>query len=116
MRNMDEQLTDYMFDLNGYLILEGAIDAADLAAMNRWIDNHWAYVEQPNDADGHARWIGRVETQNYGGQDGVNFQNIVDGGDVFEKLINHPAWIDLVRKYVAENNGLSIYENFLNVR
>lgn len=113
---MDEQLTDYMFDLNGYLILEGAIGPSDLLAMNQWIDDHWEYVTQPKDANGDSRWIGRVETQSYGGEDGVNFQNIVDGGDVFEKLIDYPSWIDLVKKYVAPNNGLSIYENFLNIR
>ncbi len=113
---MDEKLTDYLFDLNGYLILEGAIDTADLAAMNQWIDDHWDYVITPKDADGRSRWIGRIETQSYGGQDGVNFQNIVDGGTVFEKLIDYPAWIHLVRKYIAPNNGLSIHENFLNVR
>jgi ectoine hydroxylase-related dioxygenase (phytanoyl-CoA dioxygenase family) len=113
---MDEQLTDYLFDLNGYLILENAIATTDLAAMNQWVDDHWDYVITPKDADGRSRWIGRIETQSYGGQDGVNFQNIVDGGTVFEKLIDYPAWIHLVRKYIAPNNGLSIHENFLNVR
>ena len=113
---MDEKLTDYLFDLNGYLILEGAIDPADLVTMNNWIDDHWEYVEQPKDNKDNPRWIGRVETQNYGGEDGVNFQNIVDGGAVFEKLIDHPAWIHLIRKYIAPNNGLSIHENFLNIR
>ena len=113
---MDEKLTDYLFDLHGYLILENAIDQADLTAMNQWVDDHWEYVTHPKDKNDQSRWIGRVETQSYGGEDGVNFQNIVDGGDVFEKLIDYPAWIDLVKKYVAPNNGLSIYENFLNVR
>lgn len=113
---MDKKLTDYLFDLNGYLILENVVDLSDLSAMNQWVDDHWAYVEQPKDSEGNPRWIGRVETQNYGGEDGVNFQNIVDGGPVFEKLIDHPAWIHLVRKYIATNNGLAIHENFLNVR
>ena len=113
---MDAQLTDYMFDLNGYLILNGAIEAEDLTAMNGWVDDHMDYVRCPRETDGKSRWIGRVETQSYGGQDGVNFQNIVDGGTVFEKLIDYPAWIHLVRKYIAANNGLSIHENFLNIR
>lgn len=113
---MDEQLNDYLFDLNGYLILEGAIDPEDLAAMNQWVDDHWDYVTQPKTPEGQPRWIGRIETQSYGGDDGVNFQNIVDGGTVFEKLIDYPSWIDLVRKYIAPNNGLSIHENFLNIR
>jgi hypothetical protein len=113
---MDEKLMDYLFDLHGYLILEGAVDPADLVAMNGWVNDHWDYVDRPKDDAGNPRWIGRVETQSYGAEDGVNFQNIVDGGDVFERLIDYPPWIDLVRKYIAPNNGLSIHENFLNVR
>jgi len=113
---MDDKLTDYLFDLNGYLILEGAIGQEDLVEMNKWVDDHWDYVEQPKEGDGSSRWIGCVETQSYGNEDGVNFQNIVDGGVVFEKLIDYPAWIEMVKKYIAPNNGLSIHENFLNIR
>ena len=31
-------------------------------------------------------------------------------------MIDHPAWINLIRKYIHEVNGVSIHENFLNVR
>ncbi len=55
-----------------------------------------------------------------GAQDGINFQNIIEGGPIFEKLIDHPAWIDLVRHYIIVGNtalqGLRIDECFLNVR
>ena len=34
-----------------------------------------------------GRWIGYVELHSYGPDDGVNFQNIVEGGAVFERLI-----------------------------
>lgn len=114
----DAELVDYMFDLHGYLILEQALSAADLQAMNAWVDGHWAHVAHPEpDADGAARsWIGHVETHSYGLDDGVNFQNIVEGGPVFEGLIDHPAWHPLAAKYVNPVNGLSIHENFLNVR
>jgi hypothetical protein len=114
--NEDLRLQDYVFDLNGFIVLEQAVSPEDLRSMNAWVDDHQAYVEQPKNDDGTPRWIGRVETQSYGQEDGVNFQNIVDGGDVFERLIDHPEWIELVRKYIAPNNGLGIHENFLNVR
>jgi len=113
---VDEGLRDYLFDLNGYFVLEGAVQREDLAAMNEWVDEHWEFIDHPKGDDDTSRWIGRVETQSYGKEDGVNFQNIVDGGAMFEKLIDHPAWIDLVRKYIAANNGLAIHENFLTVR
>lgn len=116
---MDEKLNDYLFDLRGYLVLEAVIDLADLDEMNAWVDEHWAYVEQPwreENRDSGNRWIGHVETHRYGNHDGVNFQNIVEGGGVFERLIDHPGWVDLARKYINPINRLSIHENLLNVR
>lgn len=116
--NTDPALVDYMFDLHGYLILEQAIAKSDLEEMNQWIDDHWDSVKHPEaGADNVASsWIGNVETHSYGPDDGVNFQNIVEGGPVFERLITHPRWLPLVSKYVNPVNGLSIHENLLNVR
>ena len=117
---MDQEQLDYLFDLQGYLILENAISEDDLAKLNKWIDDHWEYVQQPwepNDENRRIpRWIGNIETHTYNVENGVNFQNIIEGGDVFRKLIDYPAWINMIRKYVNEVNGLSIHENFLNVR
>ena len=61
-------------------------------------------------------WIGNVEIHSYGPDDGVNFQNIIEGGAVFERLIDHPAWHPLAERYINPVNGLSIHENLLNVR
>jgi len=115
---------DYLFDLQGYLVLKGAIAKDDLAEMNSWVDDHWAYVEDPPIL-GEAQlsvnpdpeyWIGNVEIHSYGQDDGVNFQNIVEGGAVFERLIDHPSWYPLAARYINEVNGVSIHENLLNVR
>jgi ectoine hydroxylase-related dioxygenase (phytanoyl-CoA dioxygenase family) len=117
---MDQEQLDYLFDLQGYLILENAISEEDLNKINGWIDAHWEYVEEPwepNSEDRRIpRWIGNIETHTYNIENGVNFQNIIEGGKVFEKLIDHPAWISQIRKYIHEVNGVSIHENFLNVR
>lgn len=119
----DKEL-DYLFDLQGYLVLKGAISKDDLAEMNGWVDDHWEIVENPpllGNAQlgvnpGEEYWIGNVEVHSYGPDDGVNFQNIVEGGEVFERLIDHPAWHPLAERYVNPVNGLSIHENLLNVR
>ena len=34
----DHRQRDYLFDLQGYLVLKGALSERDLAAMNRWLD------------------------------------------------------------------------------
>jgi len=114
----DEYLIDYLFDLHGYIILKNAIKQEDLDEMNTWVDDHREYVEgkrRDNDRDAGA-WIGHVETHTYSGPDGCNFQNIIEGGPVFRRLINYPAWIEHCRRWVNPTNGLSIHENLLNVR
>lgn len=112
---MTEKEMDYLFDLQGYLILRNAISKADLAEMNQWVDDHWEYVENRPD-EPTQQWVNNVELHSYGADDGVNFQNIIEGAPVFERLIDHPAWFPLAQRYINPANGISIHENFLNVR
>jgi hypothetical protein len=106
---MTSEARDYLFDLNGYRILRGALSPDQLRRINAWVD------AQPQVPTG--TWLGDVEVHSYQGHDGVNYQNVIEGGDVFEECIDHPAWIDDVRRYVCTNgHGLSINEAFLNVR
>ncbi len=114
----DDYLVDYLFDLNGYIILKHAIAPEDLREMNQWAEDHWQYVDarRRSTAEESGAWIGHVETHTYSGADGCNFQNIVEAGPVFRRLITYPAWIERCRRWVNPINGLSIHENFLNVR
>lgn len=115
----DEYLIDYFFDLHGYLILKGALEQEDLREMNQWVDDHWEYVEGKRrnlQQQQSGAWIGNVETHTYSGPDGCNFQNIIEGGPVFRRLINYPAWIGHCRRWINPVNGISIHENLLNVR
>lgn len=117
--DMDEYEVDYLFELNGFLILKGAVARADVAAMNAWADDHWDYVTNPGQRFGPnagGQWIGNVETHTYSGEDGCNFQNIVEGADVFQRLIDYPAWIPRIRRYLNPENGVSLHENLLNIR
>lgn len=124
---MDEQqLLDYKFDLQGYLLLENAISPEDLQEMNQWVDDNWVHVEETEQRtamyakEGNPQhrhgWVGNVEIHSYGIDDGVNFQNIVEGAPVFERLIDHPSWAPLAQRYINPVNGMSIHENLLNVR
>jgi hypothetical protein len=106
-----EAESDYLFDLNGFRVLRGAVGPEQLAAINGWVDHQGASTVEAGD------WIGDVEVHTYGAQDGVNFQNVIEGGPVFEELIDSPAWISDVRRYIAVGaHHLRIDEAFLNVR
>ena len=116
----DTYLIDYLFELNGYLIIKGAVSAADLAEMNAWAHAHAHYTDQPlrggHGGNSDGAWIGHVETHTYSNADGINFQNIIEAGPVFERHIDHPSWIDHVLRWVNADNGLSLHETLLNLR
>ncbi len=111
MRNSTE-LDDYLFDLRGYLILENAIDADLLSELNTAFD-HFPDLEW-----GH--WWGNVQRFDNNGNAGLELQNIVEGGPPFEKLIDHPSWINLVRHYCGDeasySQGVFIDECFASIR
>jgi hypothetical protein len=48
----------------------------------------------------------------------VNYQNIIEGGPVFEEIIDHPSWIGDIRRYICNdyNHHPGINEAFLNLR
>lgn len=107
--SLSEYENDYLFDLLGYRILKGALSTETLRALNEWIDR------QPPRQPGE--WFDNIEVHSYQGHDGTNYQNVIEGGTVFEELIDSPSWIDEVRRYICNGaNGLSLNETFLNVR
>ena len=112
-------MEEYMFDLNGYLLLKNAIDADHVAQLNGIIDAMTSL--QPPLSVGE--WYGCVHAHSYGGKEGINLQQIYEGGEPFERLIDQPSWIDKVRHFVGgegsfdyHHGALFIDENFANVR
>jgi len=105
----------YLFDLRGYLILKNALTPEEVAAMNAILDT------VPSIKQGE--WWGNVHAHSFGTTDGLNLQQIYEGGEPFEALIDHPAWIEKVKFFVGGegtfdyNHGpLFIDENFANFR
>lgn len=99
---------EYFFDLRGYAVIPQALDRNHLVSINAWID-----ALPPLKTD---QWFGNVYTQSYGGTDGVNLQDVIEAGELFEQLIDHPAWIGQVRHYLGSSTKPYIYEIFINVR
>jgi hypothetical protein len=106
---MPTPMENYLFDLRGYLVLEEAVGPEQLQRINAAID-----AIPPL---GNGEWWGNVQGHSYHNEiDGRNLQNIVEGGEPFEELIDQPAWMDHVRTYVGRKEGLFIDECFVTLR
>ncbi len=105
----------YSFDLHGYLIVRGALSSAEVAACNRVVDSLQSL--------GKGEWAGYVQGHDYGGREGLNLQQIYEAGEPFERLIDHPSYIERVRTFVGgegtfdyHHGALFIDESFANIR
>lgn len=110
---MTTPLEDYLFDLRGYLVLNGALEPELVDALNATLDAVPSLEPQG--------WWGNVQrVDNNPDNAGLELQNIVEGGPAFERLIDHPSWVSHVRRYCGEEDsyveGLLIDECFASIR
>ena len=107
----------YLFDLNGYLVLEGALSAEEVAACNEVLD-------ELQDC-GPGEWRGHVQGHNFtGAHEGLNLQQIYEAGPAFERLIDHPSWYGKVLHFLgtdaptfdSHHGPAFIDENFASIR
>ncbi|MGQ0605036.1 MAG: phytanoyl-CoA dioxygenase family protein [Anaerolineales bacterium] len=105
-------LDDFFFDLRGYLVLKQAITPELVAALNAGID------ALPPLA--YGQWLGNAQRRDYNDATGLEIHNCVELGAPFETLVDHPSWINHVRRYCGEAQsyieGLFIDECILSVR
>ena len=104
----------YFFDLQGYLIVRGALSVDEVDALNASVD------AVPRLKAG--QWFGGLHGHHYRAKDGINYQQIYEL-DPFDQLIDHPAYYAKVRKFVGGEGGfddhhgpLFIDEAFINFR
>ncbi|MBI3243159.1 MAG: phytanoyl-CoA dioxygenase family protein [Chloroflexi bacterium] len=105
-------LDDFLFDLRGYLILKQAVEPESVANLNRLIE---ALPAMEN-----RQWHGDAQRRDYNAAAGFELHNCVEAGEPFERLIDHPGWINYVQHYCGEEGsyveGLFIDECILSVR
>ncbi len=105
-------LEDFLFDLNGYLILENAVEAALVDDLNRAFDN-FPLLEP-------MQWWGNAQRRDYTKDTGFELHNCVEAGLPFEALVDNPGWISYVRRYCGEERtyveGLFIDEAIASIR
>lgn len=99
---MLSQMEEYKFDLYGYMVIRDALSADYLRAANCWID------DLPPLEPGQL--LGNIVVHSYGGIDGTNLQDIIEGGELFEQLIDHPAWIEQVRHFIGKRHRPYVHE------
>jgi ectoine hydroxylase-related dioxygenase (phytanoyl-CoA dioxygenase family) len=87
-------LDDFLFDLRGYLILENAVEPDLLDDLNRAFDT---FPDLPP-----GGWWGNAQRRDYTPETGFELHNCVEAGEPFERLIDHPSWIEYVLRYCGE--------------
>jgi ectoine hydroxylase-related dioxygenase (phytanoyl-CoA dioxygenase family) len=106
------ELDDFLFDLRGYLILKNAVEPELVDELNAAFDN-FPPLER-------GEWWGNAQRRDYTSETGFELHNCVEAGEPFEKLIDHPGWINHIRHYCGEEDsyveGLFIDECIASVR
>src|SRR5688500_2480914 len=101
-------LEDYLFDLRGFLVLRVAVGARDVARLNATID-----AIPPLKAQA---WHGNVHRHDYADGWRVIPYIIIETGPPFDYKIDNPGWIEHVRRYVGNDDGLFIDEALVTHR
>lgn len=103
---------DFAFDLKGYLILKQAVEPELLDALNLAFDQ-FPPLER-------GAWWGNAQRRDYTGETGFELHNCVETGEPFERLIDHPAWIQYLLRYCGEQSsyvaGLFLDECIASIR
>lgn len=109
-------LDEYLFDLRGFLIIEGLLDTGEVAEGNSLIDRI------PSDLQ-RGDWHGWVQREDHPEHRGISFQQVYELGGVFERLIDHPRILGLLDRFVGGHEthdryhgALGIDENFFSIR
>jgi hypothetical protein len=94
------------------LIIKNAVDLDHVAEMNSILDR------APNLE--YQEWWGNVQRKDDNKDAGCELHNIFEAGEPFERLIDHPSWIEHMRHWCGEEGtyveGLFIDECMASIR
>ena len=95
-------LDDFLFDLRGYLVLESALEKELLSDLNSAFDN-FPQLQR-------GEWWGNVQRRDYTDETGFELHNCVEAGEPFERLIDHPSWIQHLRQAFdpGQESGMAV--------
>jgi len=108
-------LEEYMFDLQGFIILRGVLSRAELDACNDAIDAIPRSLPR-------LGWYGAVQREDHPEHRGISYHQIYEL-PAFSDLIDHPNYINYVARFVGGQNTFDNYhaplyidEHFFNIR
>ena len=109
-------LDEYLFDLQGYLIIRGALGPSEVQAAN-------ALIDQIPKSLPRAGWHGHVQREDHPEHRGISYQQVYELGEPFEKIVDHPNYINYLLRFVGGHDSYDrnmgpafIDENFYNLR
>jgi len=109
-------LDEYLFDLQGFVVIRGALSQAEVVAANAAIDTI------PRDIP-RGGWYGWVQREDHPEHRGVSYQQVSELGGTFERMIDHSSYINYVQRFVGGHNcfdthhgPIFIDEHFFTIR
>jgi hypothetical protein len=109
-------LEEYLFDLQGFVILRGVLSKEEVADANARIDTIPRSLPRKG-------WHGWVQREDHPEHRGISYQQVYELGGTLEKMIDHPNYINYVTRFVGghdtfdyHHGPLFIDENFYTIR
>jgi len=109
-------IEEYLFDLQGFVLLRGALSPAEVAACNTAVDRIPRSLPR-------LGWHGYVQREDHPEHRGISYQQVYEAGAPFERLIDHLSYINYVLRFVGgqgafdyHHGPLFIDENFFTIR
>lgn len=109
-------IQEYLFDLQGFIVVPAALSAAEVAACNASIDAIPRSLAR-------NEWFGHIQREDHPQHRGISYQQIYEAGAPFEALIDHPSYINHVLRFVGgeetfdyHHGPLFIDEDFVTLR
>ncbi|MBS0663901.1 MAG: phytanoyl-CoA dioxygenase family protein [Verrucomicrobia bacterium] len=109
-------LDEYLFDLNGFVVIRGALSKEEVADANARIDRIPRSLPR-------LGWHGWVQREDHPEHRGISYQQVYELGGAFERMIDHPSYINYVLRFVGghdcfdyHHGPLFIDENFFSIR
>jgi hypothetical protein len=110
------ELDEYLFDLQGFVVVRGALSKAEVADCNARIDT----IPRSLPRNG---WHGWVQREDHPEHRGISYQQVYELGGAFERMIDHPSYLNYVLRFIGgqdtfdyHHGPLFIDENFFTVR